>query len=41
MDVWNWLEKNHPVAYEVIQWTIIGMSAIAIGISLVILTVKD
>lgn len=39
--MWNWLEKNHPVAYEVIQWAIIGMSAIALGISVVILILKS
>lgn len=38
--MWSWLKENHPVIYEVIQWSILGMSAIATGISLVILIIK-
>lgn len=38
--MWGWLKKNHPILYEVIHWTILGMSAIAIGISVAILVIK-
>ena len=38
--MWSWLKENHPIIYEVIQWTILGMSAIATGISVVILIIK-
>ena len=38
--MWSWLEENHPVIYEVIQWSIIAMSAIATGISIIALILK-
>lgn len=29
-EMWNKFEKNHPVAYEVIQWVILGLAAAAL-----------
>lgn len=28
--MWNWLEKNHPVLYEVIQWVVLLLALIAL-----------
>lgn len=28
--MWSRFEKNHPVAYEVIQWVILGMAVAAL-----------
>lgn len=24
--MWSWLEKNHPVLYEAIQWSVLGLA---------------
>lgn len=28
--MWTWLEKNHPVLYEVIQWGILLLALLAL-----------
>ena len=30
MVVWSWLEKNHPVAYEIVQWSVLGVAVAAL-----------
>lgn len=35
--MWNWLEKNHPVLYEVIQWGVLALGIAAIIIDIAIL----
>lgn len=32
---WHWLKENHPVAYEVVWWTVDLICIIAIIISLI------
>ncbi len=28
--MWHWLEENHPVLYEVIQWGILALALAAL-----------
>ena len=28
--MWNWLKKNHPALYEVIQWSVLGLATAAL-----------
>ena len=28
--MWSRFEKKHPVAYEVIQWVVLGMAVVAL-----------
>lgn len=30
IDMWSWLEKNHPVAYEIVQWSVLGVAVAAL-----------
>lgn len=24
--MWSWLKENHPVAYEIAQWSVLGIA---------------
>lgn len=28
--MWRWLEKNHPIIYEMVQWSILGLAIAAL-----------
>ena len=32
--MWNWMEKNHPALYEVIQWGAVAFALAALIISI-------
>lgn len=34
--MWQWLMENHPVIYEVVQWSILGMAIIALVLRVLI-----
>lgn len=35
--MWSKLKENHPVAYEVIQWAILGMAVVALILNILIM----
>lgn len=35
---WEKLQKNHPLAYEVTQWTILAISVLAVIINIIKIT---
>lgn len=30
MNVWSWLKENHPIAYEIAQWSVLGIAVAAL-----------
>lgn len=35
--MWSRLKEKHPVAYEVIQWAILGMAVTALALNILII----
>ena len=33
--MWQWLQKNHPIVYEVVWWSVDAMALAAIIISII------
>lgn len=30
IDMWSWLKENHHVAYEIAQWSVLGIAVAAL-----------
>nr|DAG30807.1 MAG TPA: hypothetical protein [Caudoviricetes sp.] len=38
--MWLWLKENHPIIYEVVQWSVLAMAVAALVNSCIILSAQ-